>query len=191
MFDQKQIDAYRSIAAPAQQRRRIMNLAAEKEPVPFFRTAGFRSLSAAAACLVLVVALTVLGPGHAAPEFSMDGTPITAEAVILPQNSHIATLASAGDRNSLVIPLTLDGKEETLLSASAGVLTVTDPETADTLFTGETGSVSQPVSISWELPADEAAAPRTLTAETADHVCTITVTFDAAENCWFIHSSVE
>lgn len=190
MFDQKQIDAYCSVTAPADLRRQVLNMAAEKaERKPFFQTAGFRSLSAVAACLVLMLAVTLPNSVPAGPEFSLDGSPVTAEAMPLPQSTQVAAL-SARTAPLVTVPLKLDLSEETTLSVDRGALTVVNPKTEDVLFIGSTGTVSKDCLLTWSI-SDETRTPCTLTAQTADEVCTIILAFNADENSWTIRCSVE
>lgn len=131
MFDEKQIEAYRNISAPADLRERVLSSCAEYPTARKNLPAMLRTISSAAACLVLVIVLSVFTVGHFGDaSVSVSGNDVLPEhsAPIYPEHG-VAPLSVQPTGKSIPavsFPIALSLSEKTKITVSAGEMKMMD-----------------------------------------------------------------
>lgn len=156
MFDKKEIEAYKSITAPDELRERVFSTAV-KDNSEAKRIIQHR-IGAAAAGLIILVGLPVyMLRSSAKPEILLFGDPLTADGIAIIEESAVPAEASARSTPTFSVRLELELKCKTEISVTEGIMTVTDPETCELLYTGtEFTAESDMFTVNWstDVPDD-------------------------------------
>lgn len=139
MFDKKTVDAYKTIRPSPQLRQRIADLEASdalEKPKPQRVLLLQRSAWIAAACIVLVLALTL--PALHTPAETMlylqDQAVGVGDGVAAEQtNARLRTAALAPQEDALTIPLSMTAVSAAALSVSTGTLLCYDAQSGEAL----------------------------------------------------------
>lgn len=156
MFEKREIEAYKSITAPDELRERVLSADYSVARRSIQHKIG--ALVAMAACMILIVGLPMyVLRSSAKPEILLHGEPLTADGIAIIEESAVPAEASARSTPTFSVQLELELKCETEISVTEGIITVTDPETLERLYTGtEFTSDSDVITINWstEVPGD-------------------------------------
>ena len=190
MFDKKTVDAYKMIQPSPQLAQRIADLEAsgaleKQKPLKF--PALYRCAGIAAACIVLVLALTL--PAARTPARTAlyaEGQAGTAGygVPVLQPNAQIRAFALASQDDTLTIPLTLAAVSNTTLSVSAGTLLCCDAQSGEALDPAQTPEGE--IQLYWTVPMPDTQAEARLYAEAQEETLCYLLYFDASENQWMI-----
>ncbi len=167
MFNKKKIEAYKSITAPDELRERVFSTAA-KEISERKHSIQHRigSVAAMAAGLLLIVGLPVyMLRSNAKPGILLYGEPLSADSISILDESAVPASASTRSTPAFSVSLELELKCKTEISVSEGIITVTDPETCELLYTGtEFTAESDVFTVNWstDIPDDSATYYMTL-----------------------------
>ena len=143
MFDKEQVKAYKSITAPEEMKSRVMSACAA--PVKKNSKAVYR-YSSIAACLAIIIAVSLVFGGMGSVSVSLDGAVITDSGV------PVVTAVSAMSRSmtGIFLEAELDGKTE--IKTEDGNVYVYDIATGEAIE-GKTNAAK--VSIVWDIvPTD-------------------------------------
>lgn len=184
MFDQKQADAFRSITAPEELRERV--LAMEQKKSRNSRRL-IMSISSAAACLLLVAAIPLRGRTlQKKPVFSVNGTTLAEEAMLLSDESSGAMTASARTVQKYTAVISAEFPTDTTLAVSDGRIELTSIDSSEVIGQGEECKAKGEVLIRWTVDIPEKDAQYYLTADTDSKEQTITLYYESAAGLWYI-----
>ena len=172
MFEQKEIQAYRSIKAPSELKNRI-TADCEAENVRGLRKIGgafpmhgfVRTLSAAAACFARAVAIFSLTRMNT--EFvtlSYEGTTVTADAVAVAMPTALAG-SMAREITPSGIELAFDVRGEATVTVSGGCLYTVSADGAEILSLGSETAITEDSVLWWTVDGDEGEFLLTVTAD--------------------------
>ena len=161
MFEQKEIQAYRSIKAPSELKNRITadceaeNARGIRKIGGAFPMHGFvRSLSAVAACFVLAVAIFSLARMNT--EFvtlSYEGTTVTADAVAVAMPTALAG-SMAREITPSGIELSFDVRGEATVTVSGGCLYTVSADGAEILSLGSETAITEDSVLWWTVDGE-------------------------------------
>lgn len=181
MFNEKQTNAYKNITAPMELRERVLH--AEKQPTVSGKTSSLkviRNLTTLAACVCLIVAVSLSFNTNKSLTVSMNGTSLSQEAKPLSVTRASYSVAAADEKETLEIPLELTLTGSTEISVSDGViLNSSYEEYSEQSFNEEN------TDIIWKINADREKT-YTLEIESEKDSCTVMLIFNNAENSWTI-----
>ncbi len=172
MFEQKEIQAYRSIKAPSELKNRI-TADCEAENVRGIRKIGgafpmhgfVRSLSAVAACCVLAVAIFSLTRMNT--EFvtlSYEGSAVTAEGIAVSVPTAFAD-SMAREITPSGIELALDVRGDATVTVSGGCLYTVSEDGTEILSLGSETTITGDTVLWWTVEGDEDEFLLTVTAD--------------------------
>lgn len=169
MFDETAITQYKQVAAPAELKERVMKNTqtgnAKKSNIRLYKT-----LSLAAACLVLVFAVPLFtGRTGSRISVTINGSQVTEEPMVLSQAMPMAIsqeeavenegimMASFGRAMQPVmsIPLTVEVSSESKIAVSGGEMQIFDATTGELLYAGTEYTAESTVSIAWNVETGE------------------------------------
>ena len=172
MFEQKEIQAYRSIKAPSELKNRITadceakNVRGARNIGGAFPMHGFvRSLSAVAACFALAVAifsLTRMNTGFVT--LSYEGTKVTADGTAVAMPTAFAD-SMAREITPSGIELAFDVKGEATVTVSGGCLYTVSADGAEILSLGSETAITEDSVLWWTVDGDEGEFLLTVTAD--------------------------
>lgn len=172
MFEQKEIQAYRSIKAPSELKNRITadceakNVRGVRNIGGAFPMHGFvRSLSAVAACFALAVAIFSLARMNT--EFvtlSYEGTTVTADAVAVAMPTALAG-SMAREITPSGIELSFDVRGEATVTVSGGCLYTMSADGAEIFSLGSETAITEDSVLWWTVDGDEGEFLLTVTAD--------------------------
>lgn len=168
MFDETAIAQYKEVAAPVSLKERVMKNTqtgnAKKSNIRLYRT-----LSLAAACLVLVFAASVFtGRTGSGISVTINGSQLTEEPMVLSQampmensqeeNAGIMTASfSRAAQPVISIPLTVEVSSKSKIAVYGGEMQIFDANTGELLFAGTEYTAEGTVSIAWNVETGEPA----------------------------------
>ncbi len=186
MFDERTVKAYRSITAPPELKARVLARAESEKAVQLKNRKKMprtlRQLSAAAACLVLIVGV------WAASRESGRGLGITADAVVLEASADQELLRAAAEE-PVTVKVEISRKAE--LSCGEGELLVQEKGDAAPVNQGQSCRVGKNTTVLWQIPAADAEESYALTLSCGSETRTLTLLYDTAENCWAVSFAEE
>ena len=191
MFDNKEIEAYRSISAPADLRNRVLSFDTE-ERKPARNTARMiRRVSTLAACLVLMICFSAMAiTSMGAVGISVSGDALEKNETMTVLENGVAPLSY--DKRSLSqveIPMTLAIEHETAITVSGGALCIVEEETdeiRETVLSGTVYRTDSPESLIWTVSADAEQKEFEMTLKSRFKTETITLAFDEHTGAWVI-----
>lgn len=175
MFKKEDVEAFRSIRAPEDLKEKILAAHRAEEAAAMLRRVRIiKQLSAAAACMLFAIALSVIWLGQRSDiAVHYDGMPISEVALtipetdltVLPKNDERTVGAAptafrledsdpAAYDSAVRIPLDLTLDRKTTLRFSDGAVTLWDPETDELLSTDLCYTTDRDIRVEWELPAE-------------------------------------
>jgi hypothetical protein len=189
MFDQKQTDAFRSITAPEELRERVLAME-QKKPRNSRRI--IMGISSAAACLLILAAIPFFGrTPQKNPVFSVNGTTLAEEAMLLSDESSGAMTASARTVQKYTAVISAEFPTDTTLAVSDGRIELTSIDSSEVIGQGEECKAKGEVLIRWTVDIPEKDAQYYLTADTDSKEQTITLYYDSASNLWYINQTAD
>lgn len=186
MFDEKEIKAYREISAPANLRERVLSSPAD---IPLARrnfSGMLRMVSSAAACLVLVIVLSVFAVGNFGDvSVSISGENLLPEssAPVYPEHG-VAPLSAQPKGKSITpsvsfpIALSLSGKTE--ISVSDGELKSED----GAVSFGTVLTADDDILIHWFINPDDTENAFVMTLRGALKSETLTLSYNESTDTW-------
>lgn len=184
MFDRKQAEAFRSITAPEELRERI--LAMEQKKTRNSRR-FIMSISSAAACLLLVAAIPLWGKTtQKKPVFSVNGTTIAEEAILLSEESSGVMTASARTVQKYTAVISAEFPTDTTLAVSDGSMELTSIDSNGIIGQGEECKTKGKVLIRWTVDIPAKDAQYYLTADTDGKEQTFSLNYESASALWYI-----
>ncbi len=159
MFDQKEVEAYRKITAPADLRERVLSSYADIPSAGWNPYSMLRMASSVAACLVLVIVLSVFTIGRIGDaSVSVSGETLLPECSASVQPEYgVAPLSVQQIAKSMTLsvslPITLTLSEETVISVSDGTLCMTGDD-QETVSLGSSFTADGNITLNWCLESD-------------------------------------
>jgi len=149
MFDRSDVDSYLQISAPPSLKAKVMTLEKEKQPARKMPV-RFAGVLAAAACLVLAAVGAILW--NPAPEtvVTLDGSPLTAEAVVITPEENQPAMVSARVVPPVTVELLVELSEDAEISVSGGTLMIFSEDAL--LASGTDCVVSGSLRVEWTVP---------------------------------------
>ena len=172
MFEQKEIQAYRSIKAPSELKNRITadceaeNVRGIRKIGGAFPMQGFvRSLSAVAACFVLAVAIFSLTRMNTElVTLSYEGSAVTTEGVAISAPTAFAD-SMAREITPSGIELAFDVRGDATITVSGGCLYIASADGTDTISLGNAVAITGDTVLWWTVDGDEDKFLLTVTAD--------------------------
>ncbi len=184
MFDQKQTDAFRSITAPMELKEKVLALEQKK---PRNNRRIIMSLSSAAACLLLVAAIPLLNKiPQKNPVFSVNGTAIGSEALLLTENNSGVMTAAARTVQKYTAVISAKFPTNTVITVSDGSLELTDTDTNEIIGFGTECTAEGDTTIRWTVDIPTENAQYYLTADTDGKEKTFEMYYESATSAWYI-----
>ena len=189
MFDEKEIEAYRSISAPADLRERVLSSCAERPQERRSFSAMVRMTASAAACLLLVVVLSVFTVGNfGGVSVSVSGESLLPEgsASVYPEHG-VAPLSAQPTGKSITpsvsFPIALALSEKTDISVSGGEMKMT---TDGAVSFGTALAADGQVLIDWYINPDDTENAFVMTLRGALKSETLTLAYNEMTDRWTI-----
>ena len=187
MFDEKEIRAYRSVSAPADLRERVLSSCAERPRERRSFSAMIRATAGAAACLLLVVVLSVFTMGNFGDvSVSVSGETLLPEgsASVHPEHG-VAPLSAQPTGKSITpsvsFPIALALSEKTEITVSGGEMKMT----ADGAVSfGTALAADGQVLIDWYINPDDTENAFVMTLRGALKSETLTLAYDKTTDTW-------
>ena len=189
MFDEKEMRAYRNISAPADLKERVLSSCANVHPARPNFSAMIRTVSGAAACLVLVIVLSVFAVGRFDDtSVSVSGEGLLPECSVLVHPEHgVAPLSAHPIGKSIAapvsIPVELTLSEETTITVSAGELCMKDADGEAHSF-GTAVTACGTVEIDWYVIPNDTKNAFVMTLRGALKSETLTLVYDEDGDIW-------
>ncbi|MBR4869259.1 MAG: hypothetical protein IKU12_00590, partial [Oscillospiraceae bacterium] len=186
MFDERAVSAYRSITAPSELKEKVMaaqksaKTAEEQKKRKTLRLT--RQLSAAAACLVLMVGVWSMTREQGSLESG-----IRAEVVDY-ETPGMVRMAEIGP---VTVKLNVEFPEGAQLSCREGELLVQGEEDLTLISRGSAWRVDGDALVLWQVPAFDTAQTFELTVDAETGSVTVVLSYDTAENCWAVSFAEE
>ncbi len=186
MFNQKEIEAYRSVSAPVDLRDKILSSGADMAPKKRTPREYMRRASSIAACFVLVAVLTVFAAGSFGNvSVSLSGSELYEDkSMTYVSNGGAQSISVHRERTETTIPLAFDGHAE--LSVSNGVMKIVSEETQEVLYTGTDYSIDGKTLVHWVVYADDTAQTFEMTVRGTFKTEKIILTYHVSENEWTV-----
>lgn len=189
MFDQKQTEAFRSITAPEELRERILAME-QKKPRNSRRL--IMSISSAAACLLLIAAIPLFGrTPQKNPIFSVNGTTIAEEAILLSEENSGVMAASARTVQKYTAVISAEFPTDTTLAVSDGIMELTSIDSSGIIGKGEECKAKGNVLIRWTVDIPTENAQYYLTADTDGKEKTFRLNYESASALWYISQTAD
>ncbi len=189
MFDQKQTDAFRSITAPMELKEKVLALEQKK---PRNNRRIIMSLSSAAACLLLIVAIPLLGRiPQKNPVFSVNGTAIGNESLLLSENNSGVMAASARTIQKYTAVISAEFPASTVITVSDGSLELTDTDTNDFIGGGAECTAEGNTIIRWTVDIPTENAQYYMTTDTDGKEKTFKMYYESATSAWYIMQTAD
>lgn len=191
MFDNKEIEAYRKISAPADLREKVLSSCTEEMKPARNVSRMIRTVSTLAACLILVICFSVMALGHfSETEIFISGEMLTHEnektlsASVTPATYEVRTLSP-----TVEVPITLTTKGNAKISVSNGVLCVLNRENGEVLATVSSGTVyetAKDAAFVWVVSADTEQKNFEMTVKRLFNTEIIKLTYEETTGEWMI-----
>ena len=151
MFDKPEVDSYRQISAPQSLRAKVMAQAEAAQPQQHRTPYRFVSIAAAAACLVLVAVGILLGRPAPDAVITLNGSPLSSEAVYLTPDENAPMLASARtvSPENVVFMVETDGAAD--ISVSAGTFAIYSQPEGEFITSGTDCSAAGTMRVEWNV----------------------------------------
>ena len=189
MFDSEQTDAFRSISAPMELKEKVLALEQKK---PHNNRRIILSISSAAACLLLVAAIPLLSRlPQKNPAFTVNGTAIGSDALLLNENNSGIMAASARTVQKYMAEISAEFPENTVITVSDGSLELTDTDTNEFISSGAECTAKGNITIRWivDLPTEN--TQYYLTTDTDGKKMTFEMYYESASGAWYIMQTTD
>ncbi len=188
MFDEKEIDAYKSIKAPYTLRDSVMAAYdLDYTPKHILSLGQMRVAASFAACVILIVTFSVFAlKGSNEFSASFNGAVLSEENISLAINQPTFTVADARSLSTVAVPLKLDIHKDTRITVNNGILQVTKDKTGEVLSDVTEFNTDSDVTIYWEVIINEAVSSYEMTASDKKNEYVITLAFDDTASEWTI-----
>ena len=181
MFDERALNAYRSVTAPPELRDKVLSQAKSKKTIPFNNkkktTRMVRQISAAAACLVLLAGVWTMGRGNG------DTAEMNVNAVVVTETADQGAIRMATEEP---VTVKLEISCEAELNCEAGELLVQGKDDITPVECGQTCRAEKNAVVLWQIPDADAAEAYELTLSGENNSVSVTLLYDTARNCWTV-----
>lgn len=188
MFDAKQTEAFRSIAAPEELRQRVLAMEGREQ---LRRKRIMMSVCSAAACLLLIVAVPLLTQRtKRTPVYKVSGFTLADEAIPLEGEDAAVMTASVRASQEFTAVFSAEFPCETELTLSEGSLELLDPESGEVIASGMKCIAEDDVTIRWTVDASED-AQHVLTVDSDGTIRTLWLYYDPELDTWLIRQTAD
>lgn len=189
MFEQSKIEAYRQTKAPHELKERVLETYQTKSVVST-NLSLYKTLSAVAACLILILSGTAFG-NRSDVSIRLNGEMLSAQPMVVAEANADAVamqgLAMASMERSMpsemCIPLTVETTQETTITISNGAMHIFASDSGELLYVGTAYTVYEAVSVEWYMDDEQAA---TFCATSGNEECLVELEYDAERAEWLI-----
>lgn len=187
MFNQKEIEAYKSIKAPDSLRDNIMaDYDLDYTPKHTLYSGRLKAFASVAACVILIIAFSVFTmKDFGSFSASVNGERLSSESILFTSNQPALMTADARALSTVSVPIELDIHRDTEITVSNGTMQVLDDKTGEVLFTETTINTDTDTSVCWEVIIDDA-SPYKMTVSDTKKTHVITLAFDDTAGEWTI-----
>ena len=171
MFSEKEIQEYKSKKAPKELEFMVKSKFAEERKPKRWIKAAVAYASAAAACILCVIVVSLFMENRQA-DITLNGQ--TLEGSLL-----FYDISPASDMRSspnFSIPMEIDPKGEAQIKVSYGAVVLSDGTSKKTL------DISEKTELCWEIARDKSLPECILAIDTGDSITKITLTYDYEKN---------
>lgn len=192
MFEEKEIESYQQIVAPPELKSRVMK-AYHSGHTKNNHARMYKSFSLLAACLVLVLAVSVFTGRGNRISVSFNGTQLTETPVAIRTQSteDVGVRTAAYGRNMqqhLEIPLTVETSSRGSIVVSEGWMQIYAAD-GKLLFEGSEYTTENTVNVIWNVAEGESEADEIpcmhITAK--NRTCTLQLQYEATDDVWMIY----
>ncbi len=188
MFDARQTEAFRSIAAPEELRQRVLAMEGRKQ---LQRKRIMMSVCSAAACLLFIAAVPLLTQNRKRiPVYNVSGLTLADEAIPLGEEDASVMTASVRTSQEFTAAFSAEFPCETKLTLSEGSLELLDPETGEVIASGMKCIAEDDVSIRWTVKASDD-AQYALTVDSDGTIRTLWLYYDSELDTWLIRQTAD
>ena len=173
MYDKVQIDAYMDIKAPEALRERVLNACGKQKK----HTGKIYRFSALAACLAVIIALSVFFKSASSMTISMSGTEIGTEPMQMPV---MASMAAARSAPGIIFEIDLNRPAD--ITTEDGEVYVFNAENGEAVSNGRANGL---VTVVWNTALDDAAKTYVLRIENSGGVTEVNLLFNEAAG-WMV-----
>ena len=181
MFDERAVSAYRSITAPSDLKEKVLaqqkSAKAVKEQQKRKKLRLTRQLSAAAACLVLMVGAWSMTREQGGLESGIHATVLADEA------QGMVRMAGA---DPVTVELNMDFPEGALFTCRDGELLVQGEDDITPVSRGNAWRIEGKALVLWQVPAFETAQIFELTVNAETESVTVVLSYDTEKSCWAV-----
>ena len=181
MFDERAVSAYRSITAPSDLKEKVLaqqkSAKAVKEQQKRKKLRLTRQLSAAAACLVLMVGAWSMTRERGGLESGIHATVLADEA------QGMVRMAGA---DPVTVELNMDFPEGALFTCRDGELLVQGEDDITPVSRGNAWRTEGKALVLWQVPAFDTAQTFELTVDAETESVTVVLSYDTEKDCWAV-----
>ena len=181
MFDERAVSAYRSITAPSDLKEKVLaqqkSAKAVKEQQKRKKLRLTRQLSAAAACLVLMV-------GAWSMTREQDGLESGIHATVLADEAQGMVRMAGVD--PVTVELNMDFPEGALFTCRDGELLVQGEDDITPVSRGNAWRTEGKALVLWQVPAFDTAQTFELTVDAETESVTVVLSYDTEKDCWAV-----
>jgi len=174
MIDKNIKSAYKSINAPKELREKIVAL--DNGTKKQTNNKIYLQIATLAACFVLVIAVFAFMPLNRNTKILIDGQTISGTPIIL-NGANTAQLVNVRTQQTVTVPISIDVKNTTDISASSGTLVITDIKTGNIIMTDTKYTTDEKVSILWQNDMPDNDSVYNMTVKTKKECFTITLKY--------------
>ncbi len=175
MIDNSIKSAYKSINAPKELREKIIAL--DNNTKKHTNNKLVMQIATLAACFVLVIAVFALLPLNRNTEILIDGQSVSDSPVTL-YGANTAQLVNVRTQQIVTVPISIDVKGNTEITASSGTMVITDIKTGNILMTDTKYTTDKKVSILWQNNMPDSDAVYNMTVKNQNECYTITLKYE-------------
>ena len=179
MFDERTVNAYRSVTAPSTLKEKVLARQESVKTVKYKKKTSHlvRQLSAAAACLVLIVGVWSVTREQGSLESGIHATVLVEDA---------QEMIRTADAVPVTVELKLDLTGEAELTCKAGELLVQGKDDISPVNRGSEWRTDGSAVVLWQVPALDTVQTYEMTVNGENETVSILLSYDAAENCWAV-----
>lgn len=179
MFDERTVNAYRSVTAPPALKEKLLAQQESVKTVKYKKKTPHlvRQLSAAAACLVLIVGVWAATREQGSLESGIHATVLAED---------VQGLARVAGTDLVTVELKLDFPGEADLSCEAGELLVQEKEDITPVNRGSAWRTDGSALVLWQVPALDMAQAYEMTVNSGNETVSVLLSYDTAKNCWAV-----
>lgn len=189
MFNQKEIEAYKSIKSPASLKDSIMaDYDLDYTPKNILFSGRLKAFASVAACVILIITFSVFTTkDFGSFKASVDGVHLSSESIIFDGSQSALMTVDARALSTISVPIEMDIHRDTQITINNGTMQVIDDKTGEVLSNETTINTDSDVHVCWEVIMDDALSyEMTVSDRKETHV--ITLAFDNLAGVWSLCS---